>query len=252
MCLSSFPPTSILQGQASLQQRHGLRCRSGRCFWIFLSRSVLFAAASGVLDLPPAYLPAPNGSGGWGLWSCEQGSLPTVHLMPGVGACVSSGIHHGDLRLLTQHPVSQTFFPHLLLDSSVFAGNSWAQKQHCKTIYTETKMALASSCPIFQLVGKQWSTPPLTGRRSRSHPDADGFGVQWPQQHSTGAWEFLEELCGETAAVWLFLAWLWDKWCVGTARQDVGRSKGTKAGNWKLLLLEQQDCGTTQCWQEPN
>lgn len=75
--------------------------------------------------------------------------------MPGVGACVSSGIHYGDLRLLTQHPVSQTSFPHLLLDSSVFAGNSWAQKWHCKTIYTETKMALASSCPVFQLIGKQ-------------------------------------------------------------------------------------------------
>lgn len=36
------------------------------------------------------------------------------------------------------------------------------------------------------------------------------------------------------------------------ARQDVGRSKRSKAGNWKVLLLEQQDCGTTQCWQEPN
>lgn len=38
-----------------------------------------------------------------------------------------------------------TCFPHLLLDSSLFGGNSWAQKQHCKTIYTETKMVLASS-----------------------------------------------------------------------------------------------------------
>lgn len=78
-------------------------------------------------------------------WSCVQGSLPTGQLLPGVGACVSSGILYGDLRLLTQHPVSQTCFSHLLLDSSVFGENSWAQKQHCKTIYTETKMVLAPS-----------------------------------------------------------------------------------------------------------
>lgn len=52
-------------------------------------------------SLPPANLPAPNGSGGWGLQSYVQGSLPTAHLLPGVGACVSSGIHYGDLRLLS-------------------------------------------------------------------------------------------------------------------------------------------------------
>lgn len=134
--------------------------------------------------LPPANLPAPNGSSGWGLWRCVQESLPTGHLLPGVDACVSSGIHYRDLGLLTQHPVSQTRFPHLLLDSSVFGGNSWAQKQHCKTIYIEDKMVLASSCPIFQLIEKTRSTHPVTGRRSSTDPGADGFGMRCPQQHS--------------------------------------------------------------------
>lgn len=110
LCLSTFPPTSILQGQPSLQQRHGLRCRSRRWFWTFLSKNVPFAAASGVLDLP-SFSTRKSASTKWVLWlrTCVHGSLPTGQLLPGVGACVSSGIHYGDVRLLTQHPVSHPF-----------------------------------------------------------------------------------------------------------------------------------------------
>lgn len=154
MCLSSFPPSSCLQGQSSLQQRLGLCCRSGRCFWTFLSKNVPFAAASGVLDLP-IFATSKSASTKWVWW------LRTSELCAGIPPHCTLAAWSGCLCLLwhplwrsqaAKCPISQTCFPHLLLDSSVFGGNTQAQKQHCKTIYTETKTVLASSCPIFQLI----------------------------------------------------------------------------------------------------
>lgn len=59
------------------------------------------------------------------------------------------------------------------------------------------------------------------------------------------------------SCVWVFLAWLWDEWCeacwdgqagCGQQQGDQGRMLEALADGWWLMA---EDCGTTQCWQEP-
>lgn len=153
MCLSNFPPTSSLQGQSSLQQRHGLCCSSGTCFWALLSMNVPIAAASGVLDLP-SFATSKSASTRWVWW------LRTSELCAGIPPHCTLAAWSGCLGLLW-HPLwrsqaadSASCLTDLLSSPApgLFCvwGKSRAQKQHCKTIYTETKTVLASSCPIFQ------------------------------------------------------------------------------------------------------